>query len=319
MALIVLEGVDGAGKSTLAEAIAGKLHDAEVRHAGPLDSHPLSAYALAFEDYAPGTGRHVVCDRLHWGELIYGPLYRGGSRLTEPMFRWTELYLRARGAVAFHVTQDLEVIQARLRLRGEDYLESHHVEQVWREFGEVADRSLLRVGDVRPGLDEIDRMAERIVQAAIYYDSQAAHIYSRFPGYVGHATPGALLVGDKRGGQPPYETRAAFMPRAGNSGAYLMSALGPPSQAWPGWRGVGLVNALDEEIDLRELVADLGEPIVVALGRNAHEELDRQGIEHGAVPHPQYIRRFFNKRAAEYGGIIAQAINTGEQHISWPK
>ena len=76
MTFIVLEGCDGSGKTSLANAIRAELEkrypedDIEYHHAAQLDEDPFDAYALAFEDYRPGEERHIICDRLHWGETI---------------------------------------------------------------------------------------------------------------------------------------------------------------------------------------------------------------------------------------------------------
>src|SRR4051812_24466763 len=117
---VILEGVDGSGKTTLAEAVAKELQNRypdaqhELFHRGPPERHPLDEYAFDIEDYRPGAGVHVVADRWHYGELIYGPIYRGKSELGTSGFRWLELFLKARGVAVWHVTQSLDTLHQRL-------------------------------------------------------------------------------------------------------------------------------------------------------------------------------------------------------------
>lgn len=315
MTFIVLEGVDGAGKSTLADAIVQELQErfpedsVGVFHSSQLQRDPFDEYALAHESYRPNSGMHVVCDRLHWGEMIYGPLYRGESKLSTAGFRWVELYLRARGATVWHVTAPLRTIQKRLVTRGEDYLETHHVEHVWDQFGHVAKHSMLTGGTIDTYKFKPDEAAMLIVNEAMYQEEQAAYHFR--PEYVGRSMPAALLVGDKQGTGDPGVTLAPFMPRGTSSGKFLLEAL--PEEFWD---KVGLVNA--NETKLHDVWDALFNPPVIALGLNASEALDDAGIDHGVVPHPQKIRRFHNRLKDSYGYLIREVSITGGNRLSWP-
>lgn len=317
MTFIALEGVDGAGKSTLAEAIRDELEDRfpeddiEYHHYSQLDDDPFDEYALAFEDYAPGQGRHIICDRLHWGELIYGPLYRDASAIDPSGFRWIELYLKARGVTVWEVTAALETIQNRLADRGEEYLESHHVEHVWRGFTDLAQMSLLYGGTADTGESSAKELAHQIVSEAVWDEARAAAIFR--PEYIGRHLPNALLVGDTQGNGDPDATRAPFMPRGTSSGRFLLGAL---QEAW--WEKVGIVNANDVD-DIAELVDRLFTPPILALGLKAAEALDEAGIEdYSIVPHPQKIRRFHNKLSREYGELIREMTTRGGNKLTWP-
>jgi len=76
---VILEGPDGAGKTTLAEFLRQRGY--AYRHEGPPpgDGGSLLDYYTRrlLEAEAP-----TVFDRLHVGEVVYGPLLRGQSRLT---------------------------------------------------------------------------------------------------------------------------------------------------------------------------------------------------------------------------------------------
>ena len=94
MALIVIEGPDGAGKSTLIERLRGNStrYFAILRASGPPiqpDGKPsrgfefMEAARVFAESLAPFP---VICDRIHAiSENIYGPLLRGIAPESHPM------------------------------------------------------------------------------------------------------------------------------------------------------------------------------------------------------------------------------------------
>lgn len=311
-----LEGCDGAGKSSIAAAVVELLKrtfpqdTVELLHFSQLKTDPIEEYALRFENYRPGGTHHVVCDRWAWGETIYGPLYRGESKLSEAAFRWVELHARARGAVTFEVTASLETIQTRLATRGEDYLQSRDVRHVWKAFNAVSARSLTSAGIVDTDVRTTEQWADTIVNAACHAEGSAADVFR--PEYIGRDLPTVLVVGDTHGPSHDGATAAPFIARGRGCGQYLLEAL---PELW--WRQVGLVNA--NQTDVARLWKDLYEPAVVALGGEASKTLTAAGVPHSRVPHPQYVKRFHNARQREYGSLIKEASKREENYSSWPK
>lgn len=304
---IGLEGCDGTGKSTLAESIAERLEGAQIVHRGPPERDILNEYALDVEDYRAGEGKHFVADRWHLGELIYGPLYRD----TPPdvaKFRWIELFLASRGATFAVVTNPLEVIRARLAARGEDFLKEHHVEQVNNEFVFAAKTSSLCRDIVMPD-GNTDRIVDLIIDRADAREI-AASVLENFPQYIGPPLPDVLLVGDKKGGEPPHDTLAPFRPHEGSSGRYLLESLDDQL-----WKQTGIVNA--QEADLDVLWDVLAGPPIVALGNEPSDHLSKLGIEHVKVPHPQYVRRFHHSYQLQYGAMIRDAARGLETEVPW--
>lgn len=312
---IALEGCDGSGKSTLVKAIIREIEyrfpgeDIETIHYSQLKNDPLDEYALKFEDYRPRSGKHIICDRWAWGETIYGPLYRGQSSLSSAQFRWTEMFMKARGGTTWHVSAALETIQNRLQVRGEEYLQPTDVEGVWQGFSDLSERALTAGGTAMTDEADTNRLAELIVDEAFYSETSALDAFR--PEYVGRALPTVLLVGDVQGNSDPGATKAPFMPRGTSCGGFLLDAL---PELW--WHQVGIVNA--QETDLNDLLDKLFFPVVVALGKNAAEALEELGIDHSVVPHPQKVRRFHNNRQDEYGRLIRQATEKKGNYLTWP-
>ncbi|MCX5124583.1 hypothetical protein [Streptomyces sp. NBC_00347] len=110
---LVLEGCDGAGKSTLAAHLADQhgftvVHSPRTPDSLDLITHYRELLAL------PG---RLILDRCFISELVYGPFYRGVSRIT-----WAQAHDLARavcdrdGALC-HLSAPAEVIRARLLAR----------------------------------------------------------------------------------------------------------------------------------------------------------------------------------------------------------
>jgi hypothetical protein len=119
--LILIEGADGVGKSTLAGTIVG-ITGAAIEHRGPPTARTLFLeYTELINAYDPQTD-DLVCDRWHWGEMIYGPLFRGGTDMTPDDLREIETVLLRKGAVMVHLTGVTAAVRARLEERGETRL-----------------------------------------------------------------------------------------------------------------------------------------------------------------------------------------------------
>lgn len=73
--MIVLEGGDKTGKTTLAKALV-KVYGLRYLHFGPPGPNAMKEYTEALQAIKQPT----VCDRFFVGELVYGPMLRG----TEP-------------------------------------------------------------------------------------------------------------------------------------------------------------------------------------------------------------------------------------------
>jgi thymidylate kinase len=111
--VVVLEGCDGTGKTTLATTLATQ-HGYSVVHSGrtPDDVDLLARYRSILA--TPGK---IVLDRSFISELVYGPLQYGRSRLTTSDATQLALLVAARGGVLVHLISWPETIVARLRGR----------------------------------------------------------------------------------------------------------------------------------------------------------------------------------------------------------
>lgn len=111
--VVVLEGCDGTGKTTLATALAAR-HGYTVMHFGRTPGKV--DLAARYRSVLSRPGR-IVLDRSFISELVYGPLRHGRSRLSMTAAAELALQVADRGGVLVHLTGRPDEIAARLRAR----------------------------------------------------------------------------------------------------------------------------------------------------------------------------------------------------------
>lgn len=324
--LVVAEGPDGAGKTTLLDQLERLLTDDEpscrvVRlKAGPPKQHPLDEYLRPLVDYRPGGRTHFLLDRWHWGERVYPEVRGRSTQLDDASWHAIEGYMARLGAVVVYVTQYTDAYEDVYRSRGEDLGQLAELPLVGELYRQVQSKTLQLIQHFN-WASPVNGDPRRIVRAARTREAGTADLVG-FITYSGPRYPAFLLFGDVRHELRNVELRSpeawrtldpAFVPFPGTSGHFLRGAL-VDARATPLY---GLANACDVDDPYRLWIA-LGKPRVVALGRNAQRRLRTVGVPHGAVPHPQFVRRFHHSKRAEYGRLIGRALTTREDYAGWP-
>lgn len=309
---VILEGVDGAGKSTLADALTeeleeGRFEEVELLHRGPPTADVISEYVLPIQHYRPGQNKHLVCDRWHLGEEVYGPELRDRSLFDPVTFSHVERVLLTRGALVVHLDPPLETLSRRIEERGDDLIGISSLRRLQRGYRKVRTRSQLPW--IRFDQDWDPKMLVGMILAAAEHLDRAFSVFNEHSTYTGELTTKHLLLGDVRNGDdPPHQ--AAFTPGPATSGRYLLEHLDPYLRT-----NAGVANACEE--DVGQLWETLGRPSTVALGKNSQRACARAGIPHGAVPHPQFVRRFHHRAGLEYAALIREVLVSGEDRIGW--
>lgn len=137
--------------------------------------------------------------------------------------------------------------------------------------------------------------------------NEGGELFQRFPSLIGNPHPTILLLGDVHNPNNDPWYRAAFGPWAG-SGVWLLEALMLLSSTQ--LDSVALANAGEDNPAL--LVEALGHPGVVALGREAQRYCYVAGVDAGVLPHPQYARRFLNRKRQQYANAAVEASVSGD-------
>jgi len=313
--LIILEGPDCSGKSTLAGRLVAALRhaepDADVRylHSGPPDGHPLEEYVEPLLDYRPGTGVHYVCDRWHVGESVYPQVRDRPTALTSAVRTYVELFLQSRGAVLVYCKASYDYLRGCGLTRGDAADELRRIHDTQLSFDHHVVSSLVPKMIV-DATDEFapnhEHTVDQVLTVAADCD-RAARPLVPFVTYVGPPRPSLLLVGDRRG-TPRHDFTEfgrwpAFAPMPSTSGAYLMTTLTSEALRVPTHgvqlHDVGLVNACDVD-DVGACWETLGRPTTVGLGVNARRALRTAHVPHRSAVHPQYQRRFLHHSRTTY-------------------
>ena len=136
-------------------------------------------------------------------------------------------------------------------------------------------------------------------------------IKTKAPTGAGSYTKGVvLLVGEQTSHPEENKYHAPFCSIKGCSGwlnAKLEEAAIPEQELF--W-----INALDNdgtEMDLRKIYDDLEPRQVLALGNVARDQLQKFGISHGMVPHPQYWKRFKHREPYPLITVLKNITNQG--------
>jgi len=320
--LIVLEGVDGGGKTSVRNQLhvlwraQGRVGDIKnAPHQGPppfgvnlVEHYERSLLESPLREMILSSTDLVIMDRWHVGELVYGPLLRGESRLTAGGALHVELLLQSLGATQALIQPfDVEVLLDRHHRRPDHLLPEEKVAEVaeWYRVYAVHRDNWFQYDS---GEFSSVELATELLGDAADYTARVSAVAQSHPSYLGHPDPDVLLVGDTRsnGSDALTWTTRPFTPTATlSSSTWLMDALVvaevPPTM-------FGLVNAREPRVQLRKLWSDLGEPRVVALGNEAIRALRDVKLEYTKLAHPQWERRFRSRYHAEYATQLREVI-----------
>jgi thymidylate kinase len=174
--ILILEGPDGAGKTTLAETLRHRLQTKGMVHIvkhGPYKGieaeHLCRIYfrsmspALTFDDT-------VIMDRSWLSEPIYGEVYRNGeNRIDVPRKRMLERTALSRGAVIVHCQPDFEVCAEAFEKRAnEEYLDDiSQLEQVYDEYDLIGTTTSIPTVHYDYTRDTIDELLEKVYTLSI--------------------------------------------------------------------------------------------------------------------------------------------------------
>ncbi len=130
--IIILEGPDGGGKTTLAETLRQRLQSDRMTHSikhGPYKGvSPEDLCKIYFRSMSPALtyDDHVIMDRAWLSEPIYGEVYRGGqNRVDVQRKRMLERVAHARGAVVIRCQPDYDTCMGTFKKRiAEEYLDN---------------------------------------------------------------------------------------------------------------------------------------------------------------------------------------------------
>ena len=283
MRLVILEGCDRTGKTTLANQLVER-HSFKYIHCGQPKGDLYEEYMQILQDIEK-EGVDTVIDRFVYGEFVYGPLYRGEAALDEQQLRNIELKALSLNAMLIYCVDEAENIIKRFKTAGEDFAREELVPLMLNLYEDVIDAAIIPVDRHRIN-SMLDMTQNNGIETAltIHLVNKHQHIISAIGN---QQDPKLVLVGDKRNDKndPKYGKFGQpfdFGPASEHLFNELYRAHVPLSE-------VLIINSDSPELDA------VGRfDTIVALGVNAATQLKKLKIKHLEVNHPSYERRFYH-------------------------
>lgn len=292
--LIVLEGVDKAGKSTLASKLQEK-SGWPIVHFGRPGPDPALEYISFLKQ-----NQDVICDRFFIGELVYGPLLRGKQSMSPLQITTIQRVCRTIGIVVVHVNPPYEIIEARMRRLGDKMVTNSQNRKAYTMFQAVMSQIKMPCFQWN-GSGDIDEIVNDIGKLTSW---RPEHKIAR------DVCTGIGTVVDKKivfVGDTLSKNNTWFnLPFDGGPAAkYFLKSL---VLSGVDEKLVYVVNA--DTIKIKEVVflKHTGETQFVALGNNAYKKLKELGVTCSRVDHPQYWNRFHNSGYQDYSMLLSQAV-----------
>lgn len=306
MTCVIVEGPDGAGKTTLIQRLRERMPNAVFTHHGSyagerqIAQHYLRSMARA-KTVSDHTGRPVIMDRSWIAEPIYGRAMRdGANRIAVAERRMLERVALGVGAVVVYCLPNYETChRAWASRREQEYLDTEaKLYQVWRGYADLA-------FDFHPAIPsltynyESDNVSELfdLLNLLLIRGANLGPGIGSLRG--SHDSPRGpyLLVGDEVSARGHVGYPFVSLHRGGCSW-WLAERL---EQAGVSEGRLYWINQAEVDADVvradHELVFGRG-PFgkVIALGRKASDWCRRAGLEHAECYHPQFWKRFYFNR-----------------------
>lgn len=107
--MIIIEGVDRCGKSSVAKTLRKILPEWSYRHHTKPPMNPYGYFSGFIADSRP----KVIVDRFHWSEPVYGKTFRGSTGLSRIEFAKLDLMCLSQNAKIIYMADLLENIESR--------------------------------------------------------------------------------------------------------------------------------------------------------------------------------------------------------------
>lgn len=121
--IIIIEGPDGAGKTTLAEQISRQTKYPIIHRTKPKNEEEkkrmMGEYLQTIR-----SGKNMIFDRCWYSEMAYGPVMRDSSVISYPQMYELEEQLAKTGALIIYATGPKAALWQRCQKRGEEYITS---------------------------------------------------------------------------------------------------------------------------------------------------------------------------------------------------
>ena len=293
--LIVIEGPDKAGKTTLAKKIASD-YGLDYAHFGPPGDDPAREYI----DFLLKLKHVTVCDRFFVGELIYGPLLRGESKISFLDLVTISRLCRKMISTFCLVSTPMNVIKKRFNPKKEGVTWDQNVD-AWLAFHDLWPSLKVSVSNVINCAEP--KFLPIIVKSFSEHLKRHLQFEADLNDFKGIGTIDAksiVLMGESLN----LNTTKYGLPFDNGPSAEFLQTMIMESGIDENY--VYVVNqdvATKKEIKHHRRLGSY----FVAMGTMAQTKLKREGIRAHRLPHPQYWRRFKSTKWKTYANELGVA------------
>ena len=121
--IIIIEGPDGSGKTSLAEKISKQTKYPIIHRTQPKSEEEKKRMMGEYLQLIR-SNKNCILDRCWYSEMAYGPVMRDASVLSYPQMYELEEMLAKTGAIIIYATGPKAALWQRCQRRGEDYVTS---------------------------------------------------------------------------------------------------------------------------------------------------------------------------------------------------
>lgn len=293
--LIVIEGPDKTGKTTLAKAIEREL-GYEYKHFSAPKGSPADEYI----DFLLALKRPTVCDRFHLGELVYGPMFRGKAGITPLELVTIERVMRLKQTIIIHAVTNMELANHRLARSTEhevvDFTQNLKAAEGFAKVvpltnaGPVIRYDGSSLDSIRKIISDLKKIRESLGEPRKYTG-------------IGTITGSKIVFVGEQVNKKVTWRNLPF--DRGASSQFLLDtfvAAGVPEKA------VYICNA--NKLTRMEAcqLAQAGRTTFIALGAKAANKLADFGFRCFEFSHPQFIKRFHYRQKGHYVAQFKEAV-----------
>ena len=294
--IIILEGPDGSGKTTLANNLRDRHGYQIVKTGSPQPGESVfHSYTNTLLD-AVNSNHRTVFDRHYLGELIYGPLLRGCDQLGLQGRDLVERLIAARGVALVICVPPWSTLVKGWEVKDDLLKRQDQLRTVNAAYVQEAKRLGLKIYNWVTGHPPpIEPRPLLPIEVTGYPQADTL--------WVGERAGKARLVWDL-----PFHNVTG-------SARYLWETLQNVDE-WRERRGAwtNAFNAIGRPRNLAAIVETLPKlKRVIALGDVAKRECGRQGVMTNDVPHPAFWRRFHHHDQTKYQALLEDALSHDTQ------
>lgn len=138
--LVIIEGCDKCGKTTLAKHIQDTFGFEYLHCSQPGEKGAYREYIDLLNSIG---SKNVVIDRFHIGEEVYGPIYRGKSGLSEGQFREIEAEINKKNGILIYCYDSDKNISKRFDEYGETFSKKQKIKEMLNLYFSALKKSKL--------------------------------------------------------------------------------------------------------------------------------------------------------------------------------